>query len=143
MSLWVLDATVLVKTLFVEPEHEIAVGIWVGDGSFLAPASALMECANAALKKVRHEGLPEAAARDGLRQVGELPLEFVAVHAFYATSLFDVARSAGVTAHDAVYLLLAEDRHGRVLTADKRLLRAVKNNVRWKDRVIALADWPG
>ena len=53
-----------------------------------------------------------------------------------------VAQGALVTDLDWP-LLLAEDRHGRVLTADKRLLRAVKNNVRWKDRVIALADWPG
>lgn len=83
------------------------------------------------------ELLAHAAARD----LTALPVDYAPLHGFEGAALFQAARSSGLTAHDTVYLLLAEQRDACVVSADKRLLRGAKSNARWKDRVIALADW--
>lgn len=141
MNTWVVDASVLIKTLFVEAQHEIAVELWATDHRFIAPVTAVPECANAALRKVRHEGFPLAQARAALPELMQLGIEFLPVQGFQAISIFDVARSGGFTSHDAVYLLLAEDHDARLVTADARLLRAAAESTRWQTRVVALADW--
>lgn len=141
MSTWVVDASVLIKSLFVEPLHDIAASIWEDEHHYIAPVTALPECANAALRKVRHEGFPLEQARAALMELSQLGVQYQPVQAFQATALFDVARSGGFTSHDAVYLLLAEDHNARVLTADGRLLRAAAGSARWEKRVVGLADW--
>lgn len=141
MSTWVVDASVLIKSMFIEPQHEIAAGIWAEDHHFIAPITALPECANAALRKVRHEGFPLERARAAMAELSQLGVQYLSLQPFQATALFDVARSGGFTSHDAVYLLLAEDHDARVLTADGRLLRAAAESSRWQGRVVALAEW--
>lgn len=141
MSTWVLDASVLIKSLFIEPQHEIAAGIWAEDHHFIAPVTALPECANAALRKVRHEGFALDQARAALAELSQLGVQYLPLQPFQAAALFDVARSGGFTSHDAVYLLLAEDHDARVLTADGRLLRAAAESGRWQGRVVGLSEW--
>lgn len=143
MNTWVVDASVLIKTLINEPGNEIAVGIWTPDERFIAPMSAVPEAANALLRKVRHEGLPENAALDALIALGDLPVTCLPLYSYQARSLFALARSTGLTAHDCAYLLLAEDYDARIVTADMKMIRGCAAAPRWKERVVSLANWPG
>lgn len=141
--LWVLDASTLVASVVSESVSHLADELLMSDASFIAPTAALPECANALLKKVRHSGLSDQAARDALHELTSLPVDYVPLRGFEYVSLFETARSAGLTAHDAVYLSLAESRNSQLITADDRLVRAVAGNARWHRRVVALADWAG
>lgn len=141
--MWVIDVSVLIRALIEQDGSGLADEVLSDDtGERIAPVTAISECANAVLRKMRHEGLPAAAARDALQALHDLRVRFVPIHGFNALSLFDIARSVGITAHDAVYLLLAEDHDASLVTADGRLLNATRDNPRWQKRVIALADWP-
>ena len=143
MNSWVLDASVLIKAVFEEPGSELADRIWQSGDRLVAPALAIAECANAARRKVRSRACTIDAGLSAMSELARLPIAFAPMHAFQAHSTLQVAHAIGVTAHDSTYLILAEDRDGRVVTADDRLLRPARQHVRWRNRVLALVDWPG
>lgn len=141
MSPWVLDASVLVKAVLEEPGSQHTDAIWVLETRCLAPVAAIPESVNAILKKLRAGHLSEPLAHGAARELAALPVDYAPLHGFESVALFEAARAGGLTAHDAVYLLLAEQRDARLVTADSRLLRGAKPNKRWRQRVIALAEW--
>lgn len=141
MSVWVLDASVLIKAVLEEPDSEFTDSIWATEQRCLAPVTAIPECVNAVVKKLRAKILSEALAFGAARDLVTLPVDYAPLHGFEGSALFEAARAGGLTAHDAVYLLLAEQRDGFLVSADKRLLRGSKSSKRWRDRVIPLADW--
>lgn len=141
MTVWVLDASVLVKAVLEEPGSEFTDSIWTTEQRCLAPATAIPECVNAFIKKLRRGSLSEALAFGAARDLVTLPVDYAPLHGFEGVALFEAARTGGVTGHDAVYLLLAERRDGVLVSADKRLLRGARTSPRWRDRVVALDDW--
>lgn len=141
MGGWVLDASVLVKAVLEEPDSQYTDPIWMLEERSLAPVTAIPECVNAILKKARAGHLSDELAQAAARDLAALPVNFAPLHGFEGYSLFHAACSGGLTAHDTVYLLLAEQRDACLVSADKRLLRSAKSTDRWQDRVIALSDW--
>ena len=139
---WVLDASVLIKTLLNEEHSEHATQLWDADARLIAPVHAIVECSNALLKKARRGECTPEAASDAARSLAQLPMDWMPLHSFHASTALEAARSGGFTSHDAVYLLLAEDHDVRLVTADTRLLRAAAESTRWQSRVVALAQWP-
>lgn len=138
MNVWVLDASVLVKTLVDEDGSEIARNLIGGNDSLLCPALAITEVANAILRKVRRQEISADGAHLALELLDAFPVEFVPLQAFEAPILLKTALAIGATAHDAVYLLLTMSRGAKLVTADTRLVRSAQAHPVWRDRVVAL-----
>ena len=125
----VIDASVAVRVFFQEGDST-ALGSAVGASEWrIAPDLIFLEFANAAWKKVTKKLVSPAAARDAVVSLEALIDEVVPARDLYVPS-FDLAVRLGFTAYDASYLVLAELRGCRVLTADAKLaVRAEANGL--------------
>lgn len=96
--------------------HGVESGIHVA----IVPELLYAEVANVVLKKWKREEINEGEARELLRLVHALPLRAFS-HRSFLTKAFLIASQTGLTAYDALFLSLAEDRGGVLFTADDLL----------------------
>ena len=85
-----------------------------------APDLLYAEVVNALVQYVRTARLSTQAASDALDYVTSLPLE-VSPCKELASDALGIALARGVSAYDAMYLVLAEATDGVLVTADRRL----------------------
>lgn len=141
MSALVVDASVAIKWLTGEPGSEAAALLL--KRPLHAPDLLCAECSNAFWKKVvRNEiSIAEAEALAIALQAAALTLHSTRPLLLAATR---IACALGHPAYDCFYLALAEQLGTRVVTADDRLIRAVRD--RSPDDltllVLPLADLP-
>jgi predicted nucleic acid-binding protein len=86
----------------------------------LVPENAYLEAANALVRYVRAGEFPAHEASVKLHALLALPLRAVALHELAEPALRR-ALSAGLSAYDAGYLVLAEASDAVLVTADRRL----------------------
>lgn len=120
----VLDTSALMA-LFVEGSHtpkadKILKEAIENKAEVLVPDLAYVECANVMWKYVRKGLCAEDRAREVLRKVVELPLSSVPTRALLEEA-FQEATRLGITAYDAVYVVLAKKTGAPLVTGDKRL----------------------
>lgn len=120
----VVDASVVVKWFTMEPRHEEARRLLLGDEQLLAPDIVAVEVANAMWVKT---GRGEISASEAARAVAavagggqpdlrpSVPL---------VPRAFELARHLGHPVYDCIYLALAEETGALLLTADQRLQTA-------------------
>jgi predicted nucleic acid-binding protein len=89
----------------------------------VVPDLAYVECANVMWKYVRKGLCTPEKASEVLRKVGQLPLSSVPTRAIFEEAFHEGAR-LGVTAYDAVYVVLSRKLASPLVTGDKRLTRA-------------------
>lgn len=118
----VMDATVAVKMLTLEPGAEATLARVADEEDRLAPDWLRIEVANALSKKVRNDDLPEAAARAALSALND-----IVTQTFPAIELLEDALTLSLrlnhTVYDCVYLALALRHEALVLTHDVQFSR--------------------
>jgi predicted nucleic acid-binding protein len=124
VSVFVIDASVVVKWFVPEVHSGAARRLLAGAHQYLAPDLLFAEAGNAIWKKVRRG---ELAADEGQHLVDDLST--VAVDIISTRVLVSdaaaLAVTTGVTVYDALYLALAVRLKTQVVTADDRFSKAL------------------
>lgn len=125
MSL-VLDASVAAAWVLPDEDTSAADSILhrTAADSAVAPSLIWHELRNILLMAARRGRLTQEEVVPSLLRLRRLPIETVDVSASGDAALIGLASTYGLTAYDAAYLALAEDRGLPLATSDKALRRA-------------------
>lgn len=120
----VVDASVVIKWIVVEPDSDIARELIYLAERFAAPSHLMVEVGRALLRKKRAGQVSAVGAKNALagvtNSVDLVPVEDLSARAF------DIADTAHVTIYDALYVALAERTQSRFVTADRRLVEGLR-----------------
>ncbi len=133
----VIDASVACKWFFEENLSSEARALAASEAIFFAPDMILVECANAAWRRVRGKAIPEAQARSFLKALPQWFESLVPSGQLHRTA-FEMACALDHPVCDCQYLALAQDKETRLVTADLAFVKRVGRS-RWKDRIKNLA----
>lgn len=126
MSVFVVDASVVVKWFVPEVHSDAARRLLGMRHEYVAPDLLFAEAANTIWKKV---GRKELTAEEGPRivaDIGRIAVETIACRAL-AEDAFALANATGRTVYDAMYVALAVRLDTRLITADDRLEAALRS----------------
>jgi len=126
VSLFVVDASVVVKWFVPEIHSDKARRLLAGPHAYIAPDLLFAETANTIWKKVRRK---ELTAEDGRRLVadmGRVAVEAVSCRAL-AEDAHALATVTGRTVYDCLYIALAVRLNTRAITADDWLETALRS----------------
>ena len=132
MSVFVVDASVVVKWFVPEIHSEKARGLLALPHEYVAPELLFAEAANTIWKKVRRKELSAEEGQPLVADIGRVAVETVTCRTL-AEDAYVLAHATGRTVYDAMYVVLAVRLNTRLITADDRLEAALRN-------VPALAD---
>ena len=134
----VIDASVAVK--WVVPERDSERAELLLDHGLVAPDLLFAECANILWKKVRRGELTKQEADIAAQTLKQADLDLVSTRAYLALAT-SIAVELDHPAYDAVYLAVAEASNLRLVTADDRLIRKVREGRnRFHQVLVALID---
>ena len=122
----VIDASVALKWLFLEPGSDQAEALLQEVNFFYVPGLFLMEIDSVITKKVRQRKLKAEEATDKCQQLRKLPYRAIEYEKISSLSV-ELATSLPVTLYDATYLAVAIENHAILYTADKRLANGLAN----------------
>lgn len=140
MKPYVVDSSVGMKWFTPEPLSAQAVGLQTCGIPLHAPDFLDVELAAITWKKIRRDGLPRTDADLIISQLPSLPLTRHPTGPLVAPA-FDLADRTGRTVYDCIYLALAVQLDGVMVTADERLANALAGTP-WAGRVVKLSDLP-
>ena len=126
MSIFVVDASVVVKWFVPEIHSDAARRLLVMPHEYVAPDLLCGETVNTIWKKIRRK---ELAVEEGQRLVadmGRIAVETVSCHAL-AEDAHALANATGRTVYDSMYVALAVRLNTRSITADDRLEAALRS----------------
>lgn len=129
MSL-VLDASVAAAWVLPDEESSVADTILhrVAAEGAVAPSLIWHELRNIFLMAARRGRLPQNEIVPSLLRLRRLPIETVDVSASGDATLIELASAYGLTAYDAAYLALAENRGLPLATANRALRLACERH---------------
>ncbi len=134
----VIDASVACKWFFEEPLSVEARTLAESGEAFAAPDMILVECANAAWRRVSGETVPLSHAQAFLAALPQWFKILVPSGQLHETA-FEMACVLGHPVYDCQYLALAEDEGTRVVTADRAFANKVRRSP-WRERVESLGE---
>lgn len=130
----VLDASVAIK-VFLDEEGSAEARALVASGArFIAPALVMAEVASVLLKRLRREEITPAFAKGVIKRAPTLFDELARVESLTERA-FAIAADHQLSAYDALYVALAEDRNWPLATADLRLASRIAQSR------LAIATW--
>jgi predicted nucleic acid-binding protein len=124
VSVFVVDASVVVKWFVPEIHSEAARSLLGFSHQYLAPDLVFAETANTVWKKIRRGELTVDRGCQLVQDIGRIAVEAVPCR-LLAEDAHKLANATGRTVYDSMYLALAIRMNTRMLTADERLERAV------------------
>ena len=124
MSVFVVDASVVVKWFVPEIHSEAARILLDFPHQYLAPDLVFAETANTIWKKIRRGELTVERGYQLVQDIGRIAVEAVPCR-LLAEDAHKLAHATGRTVYDSMYLALAVRLNTRMLTADERLEAAV------------------
>lgn len=124
MSVFVVDASVVVKWFVPEIHSEAAQRLLTLPHEYLAPDLLFAETANTIWKKIRRGELEAAEGQRLVTDVGRIAVETVSCRAL-AEDAHALANATGRSVYDALYVALAIRLDTRLITADDRLEAAL------------------
>jgi len=137
-----VDANLVIR-LVVDPEDEAVRRLWEqwdADNRQLAAPTLLYYEVSSALYRYRKLGMMSLAAVDlALKAALVLPLRLYGLPALHHQAVHLADRFSLPAAYDAHYLALAEYLGGEFWTSDRRLARAVQNDLPW----VHMVEVPG
>ena len=140
MSVFVVDASLVIKWFVPEVHFEAALRWLNASHDYIAPDLLFPETGNAVWKKVQRG---ELSPDEGLRLVTDL--SGVAVEAISMRGLLPdahaLALGTGITVYDATYLTLAVRLDTQVITGDDRLVRRLAEHPMLAPHVRSLEDF--
>ena len=122
-----------------EPHAEAALEVLDSGADLVAPAHWLSEAANAVWAAARRGDLIEQEAEERTATLAEAPVATVPLNRLVAAAMA-IGLRIGVTIYDALYLALAVERSGVLVTDDRRLLAAARSDSHLRDRVKWIGD---
>ncbi len=125
MSVFVVDASVVVKWFVPEIHSDAARRLLVLPHEYVAPDLLFAEAANTIWKKIRREELTLEEGQRLVADIGQIAVETVSCRAL-ADDAHALANATGRTVYDAMYVALAVRFDTRLLTADQRLEAALR-----------------
>ena len=131
----VVDASVALKWVVEEEGSEAALALKGRD--LAAPSLLRIEAALALRTLAARKAIAPAAALDLLGLLQEAPMALVEPDDALEQRALEIALDLGHPVYDCIYLALAERTGRRLVTADGRLLRAVRTTEHGA-RVVAL-----
>ena len=132
----VIDASVACKWFFEEPLSSEARALAETGETFSAPDLILVECANAAWRRVSGQTVPLAQAQAFLASLPQWFVSLVPSARLHARA-FEMACQLDHPVYDCQYLALAEDEETRLVTADRAFEAKVRRSP-WSDRIETL-----
>ena len=126
MSIFVVDASVVVKWFVPEIHSDAARRLLTLPHEYAAPDLLFAEAANTIWKKICRK---ELTAEDGQRlvtDIGRIAVETASCRAL-AGDAHALANATGRTVYDAMYVALAVRLDTRLITADDRLEAALRD----------------
>jgi predicted nucleic acid-binding protein len=134
----VIDASVAVKWVVPEPDSVRAEVLL--DYGLAAPDLLFAECSNVLRKKVRRGELTREEADVAAQTLEQADLNPVSTRGYLALAT-SIALELDHPAYEAVYLAVAEASELRLVTADVRLIRKVRESQnRFRRMLIALSE---
>lgn len=134
----VIDASVACKWFFEEPLSAEARALAEAGEAFSAPDLIVVECANAAWRRVSAETVPLTQAQAFLATLPKWFVSLVPSSRMYARA-FEMACVLDHPVYDCLYLALAEDEESRMVTADRAFVSRVRRSP-WNDRIQSLGQ---
>lgn len=135
MTRYVVDSSVVTKW-FVPETHSAAALAYLQTGRRLVAPDLLMpELGNVLWKKIRSHEIDAPAGKLIVRHYQDLPVRLVPSLWLMGPAL-EIAVGLGRTVYDSLYLALARSARCSAVTADRRLLNAVRSSplaalIRW------------
>jgi predicted nucleic acid-binding protein len=125
VSVFVVDASVVVKWFVPEIHSDAARRLLVLPHVYVAPDLLFAETANTIWKKIRREELTGEEGQQLVADIGQIAVETVPCRAL-AEDAHALANATGRTVYDSMYVALAVRLNTRSITADDRLEAALK-----------------
>ena len=125
MSVFVVDASVVVKWFVPEIHSDAARRLLVLPHEYVAPDLLFAETANTIWKKIRRGELTAEEGPQLVADVGRIAVDTVSCRAL-AEDAHALANATGRTVYDSMYVALAVRLNTRAITADDRLEAALK-----------------
>jgi predicted nucleic acid-binding protein len=125
VSVFVVDASVVVKWFVPEIHSDAARRLLVLPHEYLAPDLLFAETANTIWKKIRRGELTAEQGAHLVADIGRIAVETVSCRAL-AEDAHALANATGRTVYDSMYVALAVRLDTRSITADDRLEAALK-----------------
>jgi len=119
----VVDDSALGALVFGEPEAE-SMARELSEASLIAPSLLWYELASICLKKIRNNPAKSAQLLTAMRFAGRLSVRLAEVDHVETSAL---ARRTHLTTYDAGYLWLAQKIGAKLVTLDRKLLKAAKS----------------
>jgi predicted nucleic acid-binding protein len=127
VSVFVVDASVVLKWFFPETQSDAARRLLDAAHQYVAPDLLFPEVGNAVWKRVRRG---ELTSDEGQRLIGDIAnvaVETIATRGLIGDA-FAIATASGQTVYDSTYLALAVRLDTQLVTADQRLQNAVSGH---------------
>ena len=125
MSVFVVDASVVVKWFVPEIHSDAARRLLVLPHEYVAPDLLFAETANTIWKKIRREELTAGEGQQLVADIAQIAVGTVSCRAL-AEDAHALATATRRTVYDSMYVALAVRLNTRSITADERLEAALK-----------------
>jgi predicted nucleic acid-binding protein len=139
VTLWVIDASVVIKWYVPEGNYEAARVMRTGETALAAPDLLFAEMANTLWKAVRRGEMTGSRAIEIIEEVAAAPFITISNQSL-ARDALDLSIATGITAYDATYVALAIRIDKILITADEKLVRKLAGT-RSANQVRLLADY--
>lgn len=140
----VVDASVAVAVVFDEPSSSDARAVIAatqeGRYQLVAPTFWLLECGNASWKRSQRGAVDQREAHERFLHITQLPVTLIDEAPLFVPAL-ESAMWYGITTYDALYAVTADYVGGVLVTADSRLLRALRQGA-WPGDAAHVSEWP-
>jgi predicted nucleic acid-binding protein len=137
MSVFVVDASVVIKWLIPEVDSAAARRLLDKDHSYFAPDLLFAELANITWKKVRSGHLTPEQGERLTSDLGNIAVETIPCRAL-ARDAYSLALATARTAYDSLYIALAIRLDTQFITADERLANALSSMPTLSSHIAAL-----
>ena len=127
MSRFVVDASVAVKWYFSEGDSSAALRLLSGDHALVAPDLLFVEFGNTLWKRTQRGEITTADSLEILRDLFLVPFDIQPSRKYLPHAL-ELAVGSGRTVYDSLYISIAILSGCAVITADRRLLNAVRDS---------------
>jgi predicted nucleic acid-binding protein len=138
VTLWVVDASVIIKWYVPEDNYEAARAMRTAETALAAPDLLFSETANILWKLVRRGEMTASRAIEIIEEVSAAPFITISNQSL-AQDALNLAIATGLSAYDASYVALAIRLDKILITADEKLVRKLAGT-RSTNQVRLLAD---
>ena len=137
---YILDASLVIKWFIPEIHSKKSVLLQKYSASELfAPDFIQIECANILIKKVRRKEIQQSLADQIQATLLQMPVQLYSWQNLMVDAI-SVAHLTYRSIYDCLYLVLAKQLEGEMVTADKKLYFALKNSKEWGRYLMWIED---